>query len=172
MACRNSVLKITKKRLPEKIHAKATLPFAEYMKAKTRAAKHQPHKKIPSNVEKLCTCTEGYTGQNCENEYIPCDPSPCANGGRCRSGDKHTYTCECPSGSAKLPHQPKNSRILRTKPSVNLIIQSAVAVGLKCRNTRVYAENSQKLIPTVKSSSKAAAYACRRLSSNSDTFAV
>ena len=45
-----------------------------------------------------CTCNEGYTGQNCENEYIPCDPSPCKNGGQCRSRDKHSYTCECPTG--------------------------------------------------------------------------
>jgi hypothetical protein len=47
-----------------------------------------------------CTCDEGYTGQNCESEYIPCDPSPCLNGGQCRQRDKHTYTCDCPTGKS------------------------------------------------------------------------
>lgn len=45
-----------------------------------------------------CICNAGYTGQNCENEYIPCDPSPCVNGGICRPLDKLTYECDCPSG--------------------------------------------------------------------------
>lgn len=43
-------------------------------------------------------CNAGYTGQNCESEYIPCDPSPCQNGGQCRQIDKLTYECDCPSG--------------------------------------------------------------------------
>lgn len=45
-----------------------------------------------------CTCDEGYTGQNCESEYIPCSPSPCQNGGKCRQTDKHSYTCDCMLG--------------------------------------------------------------------------
>lgn len=45
-----------------------------------------------------CTCDEGYTGRDCESEYIPCNPSPCQNGGVCRQRDKHTYTCDCPTG--------------------------------------------------------------------------
>ncbi|KAL2718632.1 neurogenic locus Notch protein isoform X2, partial [Vespula squamosa] len=43
-----------------------------------------------------CMCSSGYTGQNCENEYIPCDPSPCQNGGSCRSIDELEYQCLCP----------------------------------------------------------------------------
>lgn len=45
-----------------------------------------------------CMCPSGYTGQNCENEYIPCDPSPCQNGGSCRSIDELEYQCLCPEG--------------------------------------------------------------------------
>lgn len=45
-------------------------------------------------------CTTGYTGQNCESEYIPCDPSPCANGGSCQQLDKLSYECHCPEGES------------------------------------------------------------------------
>lgn len=45
-----------------------------------------------------CMCSSGYTGQNCENEYIPCDPSPCKNGGTCHQIDGLDYECICPEG--------------------------------------------------------------------------
>lgn len=45
-----------------------------------------------------CMCTSGYTGQNCENEYIPCNPSPCKNGGTCHQTDDLDYECICPEG--------------------------------------------------------------------------
>jgi hypothetical protein len=42
-----------------------------------------------------CTCSEGYTGPNCETEI--CAPSICLNGGTCEvHGD--TFTCTCLSG--------------------------------------------------------------------------
>nr|CAD7202752.1 unnamed protein product [Timema douglasi] len=45
-----------------------------------------------------CMCNPGYTGQNCENKYIPCDPSPCLNDGLCRQVDSLSYECQCPPG--------------------------------------------------------------------------
>nr|CAD7426222.1 unnamed protein product [Timema monikensis] len=49
----------------------------------------------------LCMCNPGYTGQNCENKYIPCDPSPCLNDGLCRQVDSLSYECQCPPGYVK-----------------------------------------------------------------------
>jgi UDP:flavonoid glycosyltransferase YjiC (YdhE family) len=43
-------------------------------------------------------CHAGYTGQNCENKYIPCDPSPCLNDGECLEVDTLSYKCQCPTG--------------------------------------------------------------------------
>lgn len=45
-----------------------------------------------------CMCSSGYTGQNCESDYIPCDPSPCENGGSCRQTSELGYECQCPEG--------------------------------------------------------------------------
>nr|CAD7462187.1 unnamed protein product [Timema tahoe] len=45
-----------------------------------------------------CMCSPGYTGQNCENKYVPCDPSPCLNDGLCRQVDSLSYECQCPPG--------------------------------------------------------------------------
>lgn len=45
-----------------------------------------------------CICNPGYTGKNCESEYIPCNPSPCKNDGLCRQIDSLTYECKCPTG--------------------------------------------------------------------------
>ena len=42
-------------------------------------------------------CPAGYTGKNCESKYVPCSPSPCQNGGTCRSTGL-TYECKCPEG--------------------------------------------------------------------------
>lgn len=44
-----------------------------------------------------CMCPAGYTGKNCESKYVPCSPSPCQNGGTCRSTGL-TYECKCPEG--------------------------------------------------------------------------
>ncbi|KAG8235484.1 hypothetical protein J437_LFUL016991 [Ladona fulva] len=46
-----------------------------------------------------CVCHPGYTGRNCEHEYIPCNPSPCLNGGLCRQVDHLNFECECPQVS-------------------------------------------------------------------------
>lgn len=48
-----------------------------------------------------CMCSNGYTGQNCESEYIPCEPSPCENGGSCLQLGEHAYECICPEGEYK-----------------------------------------------------------------------
>ncbi|EFN74105.1 Neurogenic locus Notch protein [Camponotus floridanus] len=45
-----------------------------------------------------CMCSSGYTGQNCESDYIPCDPSPCENGGSCQQVSELGYACHCPEG--------------------------------------------------------------------------
>lgn len=50
-----------------------------------------------------CTCEPGYTGKNCESEYIPCDPSPCLNDGACKQIDNLNYECQCVTGK-HLPH--------------------------------------------------------------------
>lgn len=39
----------------------------------------------------------GYTGQNCSEEIITCESSPCENGASC--ADNHSgYVCNCTSG--------------------------------------------------------------------------
>lgn len=43
-------------------------------------------------------CSSGYTGQNCESDYIPCNPSPCENGGSCHQISEHDYKCICAEG--------------------------------------------------------------------------
>lgn len=45
-----------------------------------------------------CLCEPGYTGQNCDSKYFPCDPSPCLNDGACKQIDPLTYECQCPKG--------------------------------------------------------------------------
>lgn len=66
-----------------------------------------------------CMCTSGYTGQNCENEYIPCNPSPCKNGGTCHQTDDLDYECICPEGefwncfSVSIIYGPGDSRVWR-----------------------------------------------------------
>lgn len=54
-----------------------------------------------------CMCEPGYTGQNCESKYVPCDPSPCQNGGVCRELDNLNYECECQSGKNWQTKAPK-----------------------------------------------------------------
>jgi len=51
-----------------------------------------------------CSCHAGYTGRNCESKYVPCEPSPCQNGGTCHQIDSLNYKCQCPKGmfSSKL----------------------------------------------------------------------
>lgn len=51
-----------------------------------------------SLLSRRCMCSSGYTGQNCESDYIPCDPSPCENGGSCHQLGELGYACHCPEG--------------------------------------------------------------------------
>lgn len=48
-----------------------------------------------------CMCEPGYTGKNCEMVYVPCDPSPCSNNGRCMQIDDLNYECKCKSGNER-----------------------------------------------------------------------
>jgi hypothetical protein len=56
-----------------------------------------------------CMCEPGYTGKNCESNYVPCSPSPCQHGGTCRPLANFSYECKCPPGKnnlilIKIPH--------------------------------------------------------------------
>lgn len=51
-------------------------------------------------------CHPGFTGQNCENKYIPCDPSPCLNDGECLEVDALSYKCQCPTGECHVTVSP------------------------------------------------------------------
>jgi|GEM_PF-4596575 hypothetical protein len=48
----------------------------------------------------LCTCTEGFEGDLCENAIAPdlCDPSPCLNKATCSTGDDGAALCTCTDG--------------------------------------------------------------------------
>ncbi|XP_038051060.1 protein eyes shut homolog isoform X2 [Patiria miniata] len=45
----------------------------------------------------VCTCVEGFTGNDCEIDIDDCDPDPCMNGGACQNG-VNSYTCTCVEG--------------------------------------------------------------------------
>ena len=51
----------------------------------------------------VCTCTDEYKGQNCENLKVrTCNEVPCVNGGTCidepDSTSSERYRCDCPQG--------------------------------------------------------------------------
>lgn len=45
-----------------------------------------------------CICPREYTGRHCEELYVPCQPSPCRNGGTCIPSGGLSYQCICQSG--------------------------------------------------------------------------
>ena len=57
---------------------------------------------LSSYLKYRCNCNTGYTGQNCESQYVPCSPSPCQNGGSCKAIDKLNYECRCPPGNNNI----------------------------------------------------------------------
>ena len=43
-----------------------------------------------------CLCNPDFYGTQCENQYNPCNATPCANGGVCTDGvGENEYTCNC-----------------------------------------------------------------------------
>uniref|UniRef100_A0A8C7Y617 Delta/notch-like EGF repeat containing n=1 Tax=Oryzias sinensis TaxID=183150 RepID=A0A8C7Y617_9TELE len=54
------------------------------------------------NWEYMCTCSQGFTGRNCEFFTDPCASSPCLHGNCSRSDggeeEEPSYTCECSEG--------------------------------------------------------------------------
>jgi hypothetical protein len=44
----------------------------------------------------VCECTEGFTGDDCEEAVVdPCDPNPCLNGGTCSADANGNTACDC-----------------------------------------------------------------------------
>ncbi|RUS91730.1 hypothetical protein EGW08_000556 [Elysia chlorotica] len=48
--------------------------------------------------------TKEYTGVHCEDVYVPCQPSPCQNGGVCNKTGPYSYECSCRSGQTDVAH--------------------------------------------------------------------
>ena len=44
-----------------------------------------------------------FAGALCESNYVPCDPSPCHNGGQCYTTSPTTYSCSCVRGFEGKP---------------------------------------------------------------------
>ena len=61
-----------------------------------------------------CNCEEGFTGKNCETTYVPCDPSPCQNGGQCNPFGPYNYTCQCPTGMYPVPYNGGTLNVMKT----------------------------------------------------------
>lgn len=53
-----------------------------------------------------CHCDLKYTGQHCEQLFVPCSPSPCLNGGTCVTSGTTTYQCLCKTGRYHQGHIP------------------------------------------------------------------
>ncbi|KAI6205053.1 hypothetical protein M3Y94_00748700 [Aphelenchoides besseyi] len=80
---------------------------------------------VNTNGSYYCECSEGYTGQNCENIVEHCAPSPCKNGGSCLN-NQTGYECICMPGFS----------------GNNCEVRLDTSCGLECENGGVCAENS------------------------------
>ena len=56
-----------------------------------------PREKKSRQSRFVCKCLDGYAGSRCQGQANPCKPSPCANGGTCRSRGLDTV-CSCKRG--------------------------------------------------------------------------
>jgi EGF-like domain. len=77
-------------------------------------------------------CHPGYTGQNCENKYIPCDPSPCLNDGECLEVDALSYKCQCPTGECHITIINGTSLIIVIFEKALLMFQMLVCLVNDC----------------------------------------
>ena len=66
-----------------------------------------------------CSCSPEWAGPNCEQEYVPCSPSPCHNGGSCIATGPVSYRCKCVNGEYMyVMQQQQQQRMLDVRGSV------------------------------------------------------
>ena len=82
-----------------------------------------------------CICPREYTGRRCEELYVPCQPSPCRNGGTCSQSGSLSYQCIC-----QLGRSPDLVPFTLKKDS-----ESALRVGQKPLGNKLYIGIVKKL---------------------------
>ena len=83
---------------------------------------------VLTSLFRRCHCEDGWTGKNCDTLYVPCQPSPCENGGVCSPIGNYQYNCSCPNG--EYIHLCISPRRQHESPTVCLLISYFVKMSL------------------------------------------